>query len=270
MMKSKVSVIMGTYNSEKTLSRAIDSILSQSFQDWIFIICDDGSTDNSLAILNQYKLDYPDKFLVLANKRNKGLAYSLNNCLKYADSEYIARMDADDISLPDRFLVQVGFLNEHPEVSFVGTAIDKFDETGVWTTTYFDNSIGKKQFLYSTGFVHPSVMIRKKALDDVNGYRDTWYTKRCEDYDLWMRLYESGFYGINLNSVLFQYYEGKDSFPKRKYRYRICEAITRAKGFALLDLYPLGLIFVLKPLIVGLLPNRLIRIFRKLLAKLGK
>lgn len=256
----RVSVIMGAYNAEKTISRAIDSILNQSYSDWIFIICDDGSKDGTYKVLTDYKKRFPNKFVILKNEPNKGLTHSLNKCLKYATSEYVARMDADDVSLPNRFERQIAFLDNNPEYAFVGTAIERFDEDGVWSKTDNINIEPSKEHFYkSSGFVHPSVVIRKAALDSVGYYREAWFTNRCEDYDLWMRLYANGYKGYNLKDVLFQYYEGKESFPKRKYKYRICEAVTRAKGYAALKMYPKGLIYIMKPLVSGFIPPVVIK-----------
>ncbi len=260
----RVSVIMGAYNAEKTISRAIDSILNQSYSDWVFIICDDGSSDGTFEILDSYNNRFPNKFIILKNELNRGLTYSLNNCLMYVSSEYVARMDADDISLPNRLERQVAFLDSNPEYAFVGTSIERFDEEGVWSKTEnIDIKPSKEHFYVSSGFVHPTVVIRKTALDKVGNYREAWFTNRCEDYDLWMRLYASGFKGYNLKEILFQYYEGKDSFPKRKYKYRICEAVTRAKGYASLKMYPRGFIYILRPLISGLIPPKIIRYIHK-------
>ena len=257
----RVSIIMGAYNVEKTLSRAIESILNQTYKDWEFVICDDGSSDNTFGILQQYKNQYPERFVILQNRENKGLTYTLNHCLEKVSSEYIARMDADDISLPDRLKIQVEFLDANPEYAFAGCAVERFDEGGVWKKCYLkEGSPSKECFFKSSGFTHPTIMIRKKALDSVHNYREAWFTNRCEDYDLWMRLYANGYKGYNIDRILFQYYEGKDSFPKRKYKYRIGEAVMRAKGYASLNMYPKGLLFVLKPLVAGLLPPKLVKI----------
>ena len=255
----RVTVIMGAYNVEKTIARAIDSILSQSYTDWIFIICDDGSDDETFNLLKKYKSKYPDKFIILRNKHNRGLTYTLNHCLRYVRSEYVARMDADDISLPDRFERQVRFLDTHKTYGFVGCAIERFDENGVWKQCREVERPEAQVFYKSSGFVHPTVMMRKSALDLVNGYREAWFTNRCEDYDLWMRMYAKGIKGYNIPEVLFQYYEGKDSFPKRKYKYRLGEAVMRAVGYSNLKLYPKGAIYVFKPLIAGLIPVSIIK-----------
>ena len=261
---NRVSVIMGAYNVEKTLERAIESILAQTYKNWIFIICDDGSTDRTYDILKMYNDSYPGKFFILKNNQNRGLTYTLNHCLKYVKTEYIARMDADDISLPNRLKKQVNFLDNHKEYSFVGCAIERFDEGGVWKKCSTIVKPTPKVFYKSSGFVHPTIMMRKSAIEQVKGYREAWYTNRCEDYDLWMRMYSKGLKGYNLPEILFQYYEGKDSFPKRKYKYRIGEAVMRAKGYANLQLYPMGIIYVLKPLAVGLLPTKVVKFLHKL------
>ena len=256
----RVSVIMGAYNVEKTVARAIDSIIMQDYTDWIFIICDDGSNDGTLDILTSYKANFPDKFIILTNPHNMGLTYTLNHCLKYADSEYVARMDADDISLPKRLGTEVKFLDEHPEYAFVGSAVERFDEGGVWKQTHINCVSPTKDCFYrSSGFIHPTVMVRKSAFDLVNGYREAWFTNRCEDYDLWMRMYANNLHGYNIDEILFQYYEGKDSFPKRKYKYRIGEAVMRAKGYLMLNMYPKGIFFVAKPLIAGLIPAKIVK-----------
>ena len=256
----KVSIIMGAYNVEKTIARSIESIINQTYKDWLFIICDDGSSDGTYSIMEQYKQNYPDKFLIIKNDSNRGLTYTLNHCLKHVTSEYVARMDADDISLPDRLNTQVEFLEENPEYAFVGSAVERFDEDGVWKKCYLEEGSPLKTCFYkSSGFTHPTIMIRKDALDSVNNYREAWFTNRCEDYDLWMRLYAKGYKGYNINKILFQYYEGKDSFPKRKYKYRIGEAVMRAKGYAALGMYPKGVVYVFKPLIAGLIPPALVK-----------
>lgn len=260
----RISVIMGAFNVEKTIARAIDSILSQTCSDWVFIICDDGSSDHTWEIVSTYKTNYPEKIILIKNEQNKGLTYSLNKCLQYVETEYVARMDADDISLPNRLEEEIRFLDSHPEYAFVGCAVERFDENGAWMKCQVEERPQKDIFYNSSGFAHPTIMIRKSALEKVNNYREKWYTNRCEDYDLWMRLYSAGYKGYNINKQLFMYYEGKDSFPKKKYKYRICEAVMRAKGYSMLGMYPKGLFYVVKPLIAGLLPSKLaVKIHKK-------
>lgn len=102
MKKPEISLIMAVYNCQDTVAEAIDSIIGQTFQDFECIICDDCSTDDTYRIVCEFANEYPDRIVVLRNERNEKLAYSLNHCLRHAKGEYIARMDGDDISLPER------------------------------------------------------------------------------------------------------------------------------------------------------------------------
>ena len=127
-----LSVIMSVYNAEKYLSQAIESILNQSFEDFEFIIIEDCSTDNSLKIIKNYVIN--DKRIRIIqkakNKKMRGFIENLNIGLSEAKGKYIARMDSDDISHPDRFEKQVLFLDSHPNVFMVGSAINFIDENG--------------------------------------------------------------------------------------------------------------------------------------------
>lgn len=118
---SKVSIIMGIYNCAPTLPEAIDSILAQTFSDWQLILCNDGSADNTYAVAKSYQKRFPGKIVLLQNERNMGLNHTLNRCLKEASGEYVARMDGDDISLPNRLEKEVAFLDGHPEYAIVST-----------------------------------------------------------------------------------------------------------------------------------------------------
>ena len=118
---------MGMYNCEDTLTEAIDSILNQTFDDWELILCDDGSSDATLQVASLYSKKY-EKIKIYRNDRNMGLNYTLNKCLQYAQGLYIARMDSDDISLPDRFEKEVNFLDNNNEYAIVSTRMIYFDE----------------------------------------------------------------------------------------------------------------------------------------------
>lgn len=107
---------MGIYNCAPTLSEAIDSIVNQTYDNWELIMCDDGSTDDTYRIAESYRQKYPDKVKLIRNRHNSGLNITLNHCLEYAKGEYIARMDGDDISLPQRFEKEFNFLETHPNM----------------------------------------------------------------------------------------------------------------------------------------------------------
>lgn len=255
----KISVIMGVYNSEKTLRDSIESLIDQTFQDFELIICDDGSSDNTLEILKSFESSLKERLCILENPVNMGLAYSLNRCLKIAGGKYVARMDADDIAKTNRFEIQFKYLENLPEVDMVGSDVLLFDDSGVWGKRSYPFAPKKEDFLKRSQFIHPTIMIKRIVLLDLNGYTDQKITRRTEDYDLFMRFLAEGYIGINLSAPLLLYREDNDSYKRRAYRYRFDEARIRYRGFSKLGLLPKGLPYVIRPLVVGLIPHRILR-----------
>lgn len=255
-----ISVIMGVHNSSKTkLLEAIDSIKKQTYKNWEFIICDDGSTDNTLTFIKQIAED-DTRIKIISNDRNRGLAFTLNACLKQARGEYIARMDDDDVSLPNRFQTEVDFLEQHSKYSFVSS--NYFINLSKTNRKIVKNKAlpRKEDFLWTSPFLHPATMFRKSALIKVGGYRVAKETLRAEDYDLFMRMYAFGMYGYNIQIPLYDYYIGQSALKKKsRYIYRIFESKIRFINFQKMEL-PLSksILFSIKPLVVGLLPKSLI------------
>jgi glycosyltransferase involved in cell wall biosynthesis len=185
----KVSVIMSVFNGEPYLSQAIESILSQTFDDFEFIIVDDGSTDSSPMILETFAKKHV-RIRLLRNDSNSGLIASLNKAFQAAKGEYIARQDADDTSLPWRFERQVQFLDQHPEVGVLGTWMKNIEQNGeekIWKTPISDSLI-RWSLLLDPSIAHATVMIRRHILDGDRTYRPEM--AHAEDYDLWSRLSE--------------------------------------------------------------------------------
>lgn len=183
----KVSVVMPAYNAEKYISEAIDSILEQTYSDFEFIIINDCSTDYTEEII----LSYDDPRIVyLKNEKNMGVAATLNRGLAIAQGEYIARMDADDISLPERFEKQVQFLDNNLSVAVLGSAVERFGENGDLERKCFsvDSEEMKLDMFFSCGIAHPSVMLRRDVIAALGGY-DLWF-EGMEDYELWCRVME--------------------------------------------------------------------------------
>lgn len=256
----KISVIMGVYNTgeRKILEKSIGSILNQTYGDFEFIICDDGSTDETLNLIKDIcKND--ERVKIIQNKQNKGLTYSLNKCLKLINGQYIARMDADDESSLDRFEKQLRFLEENPEYQLLSTCINLFDSEGVWGERIYKSEVTKESFLFNTPIAHPTVFAKKEAFECVNGYNDAKYTYRNEDYDIFMRMFAKGIKMYIMPEKLLNFREDKNTFKRRKYKYRINEAKVRLYGFRKLKIKPLQYIYVLKPLIVGLIPQKILK-----------
>ena len=167
----KISIIMGIYNCASTLDEAIESIIAQTYPNWQMIMCDDGSSDNTYEVAEKYVKSDPERFVLIKNETNQGLNITLNNCLAIADGDYVARMDGDDISLPERFEKEVDFLNNHPEFAIVSTPMILFDESGEWGKTADPiKEPGIIDFAYHTPFhCHAPCMIKREAFLDVEG-----------------------------------------------------------------------------------------------------
>jgi glycosyltransferase involved in cell wall biosynthesis len=176
---------MSVYNAELYLKEAIESILNQTYKEFEFIIINDGSTDNSLAIIKDYSNH--DSRIILINRENKGLIYSLNEGISKAKGKYIARMDADDISLPNRFEEQIKFLENNLDIGVVGSDAIVFhkDDKSIWTT-YSDSNRTKAELLFSSPLIHPSVMMRKSIIDKYKLFYKKEYI-HAEDLELWIR-----------------------------------------------------------------------------------
>ena len=257
-----VSVIMGVYKPDRLmLERAIDSVLNQSLQPLELIICDDDSRDGTYEFLIQ-KAKIEKRLRILNHDENKGLAAALNACIKIARGECIARQDADDYSAPERFRKQISYLEAHPECAVVGSAIHMYNENGVWATKSFKQDPCKRDFLFAIPFSHGSLVFRKECLLRYL-YRSIKRTRRTEDYELLMRLYAGGHIGANLQEPLYYYREDKESLIRRKYRYRIDEAIVRTEGFYRLGILFFGITYIIKPLIVGLIPGSILMRMKK-------
>jgi len=180
----KVSVIMPVYNGQDYLSEAIESILGQTFTDFEFIIIDDGSTDNSLHIINTYN---DPRIRMIRNETNLKLIPSLNKGLNLAKGQYIARMDADDISLPERLARQVEFMDHNPSIGICGTWVEVFGEGEHYFWRFADHPDSAKcMLLFGCCIVHPSVMLRRAILGTGLCYSELY--PHGEDYALWVQM----------------------------------------------------------------------------------
>lgn len=205
-----ISVIMSAYNASITLKEAIDSILSQTFINFEFIIVNDASTDDTEKII----LSYLDKRIVyLRNEENKGLIYSLNKAIKIAKSKYIARIDADDISCRNRLSLQYTFMEKHPKVDICGTWMYQFAENKFKRkviSPILDKDI-KAFLLFKNPIFHPSVLMRKSIFDSILGYDNEDY--RQEDLGLWINAVnaEKNFFNIPIPLIYYRYSPNSES-----------------------------------------------------------
>lgn len=257
-----VSIIMSVYNRENTLRNSIDSIIGQTYKNWEFIICDDCSTDGSSAILKEYEaLD--SRIKVFRNQSNLKLAASLNKCIRISKGKYIARMDDDDISFPNRIRKEVNFLERNQDIAAVGSSAIIFNgekNIGIREVKKFPDT---NDLLYGPCFIHPSIMIRKKVMDDLSGYTVSKDMQRGQDWDLWFRFYAKGYNGYNIQEPLLTYFDNSIAYNKRrKFSTSISYARIALKGYKILGVHRWKYIIAFKPILSYVIPFRLKRLKR--------
>lgn len=232
----KISVLMSAYNSEKYVAEAIESILNQTFKDFEFIIVNDGSTDKTAEIIAQYaKSDKRIKFI--DNKNNAGIVAALNQGLDFCNGEYVARMDSDDISLPERFAKQLKYMDGHPECGALGAWAEKFGPS-VKRNDGFRYRLKLKLLdfiIYGDCVVNPTAMVRRSILIDNNIKYEPEY-KYAEDYAFWIEVSKIAEIH-NLPEVLLKYrwHNNNVSVMHRKAQTECTERIRRNVLKQLLD-----------------------------------
>lgn len=219
-----ISVALTVYNSDRYLSRCLDSILNQTFADFEFLIIDDGSTDQSLRILRDYATQDPR--IRLTHQANLGIPKTRNALLQQATGDFVAVMDADDVALPDRFAQQVDFLRSYPDVVCVGSAVDWIDESdrylGHCPMPEQNEEIQRLLVGGISMLHHPCTMVQRAAMLQVGGYDESMVAS--SDLDLWLRLGEIGQLA-NLPQTLLHYRLHSQSITHSKQRRQSQDAL---------------------------------------------
>lgn len=253
---------MAVFNSQKVIHSTLESLKNQTFSDWECIICDDGSTDNTLEIVRDFIKQTGSRFTVISNQKNRGPAFSRNRCIEVASGEYIAIQDADDISLPDRFTKQVEFLDANRDVSVVGTYAFLINAKGEnWGIIKPPLIPTKKDWIKGTQVIHASTMIRKRALLDIGKYNEK--LRRTEDYELWLRMILKGYKIATIPEILYKIHWDEASYKRRKFQYRWNEAIIIYHAIKGMNVPFLYYLYLFKPLINGLIPKKLVYLYHK-------
>lgn len=261
--KPRITVLMAIYNCASTLPESLDSLLSQTYQDFKIILCDDCSKDATLSVAEQYAKRYPDKIILIRNAENLKLPASLNRCLEYADTEYVARMDGDDISKPDRFAKELEFLDEHPEYAVVSCAMEHFDETGVFKIFRQKTLPDKSCFIGSTPHCHAPCMIRTSALRAVGGYTVKRWTQQGQDVHLWAKMYSNGFRGYNLSDILYSMRDDNAAYKRRTVKEAFVAVRRNYEIFKLMHISRFNVYGLIRPVLVALLPEFLYNILHR-------
>lgn len=218
-----ISVLMPYRDAASTLSRAIESILLQSYSDFELILIDDGSLDDSNEIVNQYK----DNRIRHYSISKGGIVAALNKGLEISKGKYMARMDADDYSYPDRLKLQYEFLENHPEIQLVTSKVlyvgNREKHKGFALYVDWINQQITPEQIFLNRFVespiaHPSIMIRKNILDEFGGYKEGDFP---EDYELWLRLMDQGIRFSKIDGVLLDWHDEETRLSRNHERYSI-------------------------------------------------
>ena len=213
----RVSVVMAIYNDDpRFLEAAIRSVADQSFRDWELVISDDSTKSESAAVIERFKKELGDRLVYTHNEPRLGLAPSINQALSRSSGEFIARMDGDDICLPDRLERQVAYLESHPDVGILGGDIQIITEDSERLTVRHYRC-GRRE-IERTSFIRnplaqPTVMMRRSVLDAIGVYDASF--KKAEDYELWLRALKRSVVVENLGKVVLLYRVPKVEARKR-------------------------------------------------------
>ena len=200
-----VTVIMSIRNGDPFLSKAIDSVLCQSFVDFEFFITDDGSTDNTAALLSRFA-SIDKRIRLFSNEKNQGLPFSLNKMAASAKGRYLARMDCDDICHEKRLEIQFNFMEKFIDLDACFSEVNLMSQNGkVICPKWFPKKISRVEAYlpYWNFFVHPTALIRKSSFDLVGGYNENYI--RAQDWDLWKRMISAGMKLEIVRHVLLDY-----------------------------------------------------------------
>lgn len=258
----RITVLIGIYNCASTLVEALDSLMSQTYQGFKVVLCDDGSKDDTLKVAEAYAEKHQN-VTVIKNERNMGLNYTLNHCLEYADTEFVARMDGDDISMPTRFEKEILFLDSHPEYDVVSSPMIYFDEQGDFRTGKGDGEVRKMDFLHGSPICHAPSMTRTEALKSVGGYAVDPRLLRVEDFNLWIRMYAAGYKAYNLSEPLYKMRDDRNAKARRNWMTRRNEMYAMSTGFRLLGLPWYTQLYALRPLLAHLAPTWLYNLYHR-------
>lgn len=236
-----ISILMPAKNVERTLDRAISSIVDQTFTDWELIVVDDGSTDDTPEILKAWS--QKDSRIRIVHQPSGGIVIALQRAAKEAERAIFARMDADDVSATDRFERQLQLLKENPHLGVVSCKVAPLHDTDneqttdgmaaylEWVNGLLDHdSMARERFIESP-IPHPSVMMRREAYEAVGGYRDNGLP---EDYDLWLRMFEKGVQFGKVDAELYFWNDRPDRASRTDPRYSL-ESFQRCKALHLVN-----------------------------------
>src|SRR3989344_285670 len=250
-----VSVIMPVYNSESFVKKSVSSVLNKTYRKFELIIVNDASTDKSLAIVKSFQ---DPRVKIINNVKQVGVAAALNRGLHFAKGRLIARMDADDIALRNRFSVKVKFLRKYPDVVLIGTWVTIINEQGRKIKIKKlpeDSQKIKSHILRYNPFIHSTIMLRKSVLDSVGSYSERY--NGAEDYDLFLKVV-STYKTANINKPLLQYRISKSAVTFKQLKKVELQSLQVRLNALLNYGYSFKqVIYLIKPILAYIVPARL-------------
>ena len=257
MLKS-LTVLMSVYNGESYLELAIESILQQTFTDFIFLIINDASTDKTRMILEKFA-QQDSRIVIINNKQNRGLAYSLARGVEAATTAWIARMDADDIAMSDRLEKQMNYIEKNPEIDILGGYAldinDSGDILGERKVPICHKNISR--LIWTNPLIHPTVLFRRSAILNIGSYYDKTRQRIPEDYHLWFRAAAAGLRFSNLPEPLIYYRFSEENFIRNNLKFLLAHVLIGWQGCWRVKASSLAYLGVTKPLVLSILPPSL-------------
>lgn len=228
-----LSVLMPCYNATDTITEALESLAEQTFGDYEIVAVEDGSQDNTGEILGAWAKQ--DQRLRLIRQSNQGIVQALNRGLRECQGDLIARMDADDVCLPERFEHQTKWMQDHPETNVAGSLVEGYSQEGVsegfaiylaWLNSLVCNADIRRDIFVESPLAHPSVIMRRSGLEALGGYQEHGWP---EDYDLWLRYYQAGAIFNKVPEVLLSWREHPGQLSRKDKHYTL-ENFLRLKA----------------------------------------
>lgn len=257
-----ISILMGVYNCADTLEEAVKCIEEQTYENWELIICDDCSSDRTFEIAQELAKK-ESRIVVLKNENNFTLAPTLNKCLEVARGNFIARMDGDDCCHKERLKRELYFLMKHSEYALVSCQMELFDAQGVYKLISHIDVPEKKHLVKKSQFCHAGCMIRADVMKELGGYRIEKSINRVEDYDLWIRLYNAGYKGFNIQEPLYSMRDDRYAQKRSTWLNRINEAKVKWYACRVFELPIYSYFYAAIPIIKWMMPNFLYNLVHK-------